>query len=201
MTPRLEVFADITCPFAHVGLRKVAGIAADLAPIVRAWPLEWVNDEPLTAEAVGTEIDALRTQLGVDAFAGFDPHAWPSSTVPALNLAASAYAIDAVAGFRVSLAVRDALFEEGLDVSDPTVLSRLAARHGLDPPSPEPAPSVEADYTEGIRRGVRGSPDFWIDSHEFFCPALTVGHDDAGLTVAFDDAGLEDFLRRVETLS
>lgn len=209
MASRVEVFADVTCPFTHVGLRKVIDVVADidgdlemsLEMRMRAWPLEWVNGEPLQADKVGSEIEALREQLGVDAFADFDPGTWPATTIPAHNLAAAAYETDPSTGLRVSLALRDALFEEGLDVSDPSVLSRLAADHDLEPPPSEPVPSVDADYAEGTRRGVRGSPDFWIGSDEFFCPALTVEHDETGLAVEFDEAGLEEFLTRVKSLS
>lgn len=205
MTSRLEVFADVTCPFTHVGLRRVTEMVTDtggcLDVSVRAWPLEWVNDEPLAADAVGVKIAALRKQLGIDAFAGFDAATWPATTIPALNLTAAAYEVDSATGLRVSLAVRDALFEDGLDVSDSSVVSKLAADHGLDPPPADPVPAVETDYAEGRRRGVRGSPDFWIDSHEFFCPALSVEHDESGLAIEFDSAGLEEFLSRIETLS
>ena len=47
MTTTVEVFAEITCPFAYVGLKHVVEHVAELdVPvdiIVRAWPLEWVN--------------------------------------------------------------------------------------------------------------------------------------------------------------
>ncbi|MFT4616189.1 MAG: hypothetical protein ACKVG5_14010 [Acidimicrobiales bacterium] len=43
----VEVFADITCPFTRVGLKRVvehlAQIDHPIEVIVRAWPLEWVN--------------------------------------------------------------------------------------------------------------------------------------------------------------
>ena len=36
----IEVFADITCPFTHVGLRRVAAEFGDQVQVrVRAWPL------------------------------------------------------------------------------------------------------------------------------------------------------------------
>ena len=70
----VDVFADITCPFTHVGLRHIVG---ELGPsteiIVRAWPLEWVNGSPLEVDAVHTKIEALRSQLDVDVFGGFNP--------------------------------------------------------------------------------------------------------------------------------
>ena len=50
--PVMEVFADIWCPFAHVGLQTIyeqraRNGRADVAIWVRAWPLELVNGAPL----------------------------------------------------------------------------------------------------------------------------------------------------------
>lgn len=205
MVTRLEVFADISCPFTHVGLRRVVSeledLDGDVEIVVRAWPLEWVNDVPLDADAVEHKIAVLREQLGTRDFAGFSTDAWPSTTIPALNLAAGAYDVDAAAGLAVSLALREALFERGADVSDPAVLATIAERFGLELPASAAGEQVRADYDEGGRRGVRGSPDFWVGDEEFFCPALTLGHDDDGLTAAFDTEGLARFLARVRAAS
>ena len=199
MSQRVEVFADITCPFTHAGLKRVVSQLAPLDGktqiVVRAWPLEWVNGAPLEAGPVAAKIKALEKQLNVDDFNGFRAETWPSTTIPALNLAAAASLVDDETGLRVSLALRSALFEQGLDVGDIDVLSGIAAEYGLETPGLEPHPQVVADYADGQRRGVRGSPDFWVGSDEFFCPALTLGHDDAGALLAeFDPAGLDRFI-------
>ncbi len=199
--PTIEVFADITCPFTHVGLKKVVDELdpndGNVEVVVRAWPLEWVNEAPLEAAAVETKVHALREQLGADAFAGFRADTWPATTIPALNLAAQAFDVDAPTGLAVSIALRDALFEDGRDISDPAVLSAIATEFGLNPPSNEVDDRVQADYDEGQRRGVRGSPDFWLGDQEFFCPALKLGHDDEGLTAEFDSDGFDAFMTRV----
>ncbi len=201
MTARLEVFADITCPFTHLGLKRVAQEVAEndlqVDIIVRAWPLEWVNGAPLDAEAVEAKIDALKDQLDTPDFSNFCAESWPTSTLPALNLAAGAFDVDPSTGLTVSLAIRNALFEEGQDVGDPTVLADLAARFGLKVPVGEVHARVHADYQDGQKRKVRGSPDFWLGDEEFFCPALVLGHDTGGLTAKFDTEGFEDFLQRV----
>jgi predicted DsbA family dithiol-disulfide isomerase len=197
VTRRIEVFADMCCPFTHSGLKRVAAQLADtdVELVVRAWPLEWVNGAPLEAEAVSAKIAVLENELDVDDFVGFREETWPASTIPALNLAAQAALVDEATGLRVSLALRAALFEQGLDIADPAVLADIAAAHGLSTPGTEPHPSVEADYADGQRRGVRGSPDFWVGENEFFCPALDLARDEAGaLHAEFDRAGLERFI-------
>jgi predicted DsbA family dithiol-disulfide isomerase len=199
MPRRIEVFADITCPFTHVGLKRVVALldelGAEVELVVRAWPLEWVNGEMFTADAIAMKIGVLRDQLGVEDFVGFDPDRWPATSIPALNLCAAAYRQGQAEGLAVALAVRAALFDDGADVSDPGVLAEIADAHGLEAPRSEPDPDVSADYEEGQRRGVRGSPDFWIGENEFFCPALELTHDETGALVAhFDPEGLDAFV-------
>jgi hypothetical protein len=117
MTTVVEVFADITCPFTHVGLKQVVRHVDEMDEpadvIVCAWPLEWVNGSPLDVDAVLVKAAALTEQLGVDDFGGLRADAWPTSTIPALDLAASGYARDAATGLAVSLELRRALFERG----------------------------------------------------------------------------------------
>ena len=205
MASTLEVFADITCPFTHVGLKQVVGHVAEMsAPvevIVRAWPLEWVNGSPLDVDAVLVKAAALADQLGVDDFTGLRADRWPATTIPALELAATAYARDVATGLAVSMELRAALFEHGVDVADPDALGLIAAAHHLDAGigGAGADDAVRADYEAGQRRGVRGSPHFFIGDDSFFCPALDLGHDaDGHLTARFDSAMLADFIARVD---
>lgn len=201
----IEVFADITCPFTHIGLTLVTARRANLDTetdvLVRAWPLEWVNGVALDANTTGKKIEALRDQLRTELFAGFRSDHWPDTTIAALNLVATAYHRNPSTGLDASLMVRRALFEEGRDISDPNVLMSLAVALDLPPPPTPPMATVVADYREGQRRGITGSPHFWIDQHDFFCPSLEVGHDDSGaITASFDAKGLTNFLSNFATL-
>ncbi len=204
MTAVVEVFADITCPFTHVGLKRVVQHVDEMErpAIVRvhAWPLEWVNGVPLDVAAVQVKARALADQLGVDDFSGLRADRWPTTTLPALELAAVAQRRDAATGLAVSLELRSALFEHGLDVGDPEVLARIAADHGLATGDPGAADAVRADYEDGVRRGVSGSPHFWVGDDDFFCPALDLGHDANGhLTARLDTAALAAFFARIDT--
>ena len=199
----VEVYADITCPFTHVGLKRVVQHVSEMsepaAVVVRAWPLEWVNGAPLDVEAVLVKAAALTDQLGVDDFSGLRADAWPTSTIPALNLAASAYERDVATGLAVSLELRVALFERGEDIGDPGVLATIATAHDLPEPDADPCRALHSDYEGGKERGVRGSPHFFVASDDFFCPALDLGHDDEGhLTARFDPDMLAEFFARVD---
>ncbi len=196
----IEVFADVVCPFTHVGLRRVVAARRELdRPDVdlsaRAWPLEVVNGRPMDADFVAEEIAEIRSRVAPDLFAGFDPAAFPSTSLPALALTAVANAAGAATGEAVALDLRDLLFEQGRDVSDPAVLAPLAHRHGLAVPGEQPGTgAVLADYEEGRTRGVVGSPHFFIGGESFFCPSLDIRRIDGHLVVGFDEAGMGDFL-------
>ena len=205
-TPRrlvavIEVFADVVCPFTHVGLRRIVAERTrrgrDLEPIaVRAWPLELVNGEVVSAALVAEEVAELRQQVAPDLFAGFDQASFPTTALPALAMAARAYRVDARTGEAVSLALRTALFEEGRDIADPGVLREIADRHEVPAErTQDDDDTVRADLDEGRRRGVVGSPHFFASGRDFFCPSLNITRVDDHLHVRFDEQGLRDFLQ------
>ena len=196
----VEVFADVVCPFTHVGLRRFvqaraeAG-ATEVALRVRAWPLELVNGEPLDADFVAEEIADLRAQVAGDLFTGFDPAAFPSSTIGLLGLVEVAYEQGLTTGESVSLALRDALFERGRPVGDPAVRAVIAADHGVVPPDAETAAAlVEASWAAGQERGVIGSPHFFLSDDSWFCPGLDIERQGHHLHIEADEGPFREFL-------
>jgi predicted DsbA family dithiol-disulfide isomerase len=206
-TATVEVFADVRCPFTHVGLRRlVEGRTAagrfDVRLWVRAWPLELVNGEPLDPALIYDEVDELRRQVAPDLFRGFRPDSFPTTSLPALGLAASAYQLNADLGERVSLALRCALFEAGRDISDPAVLADVAARAGAPSGLAIDAAQVMSDWRDGQGRGVIGSPHFFVGRETYFCPSLDIRRDDAGhLSIAVDEKRLRRFMDRCFAIS
>jgi len=195
----VEVFADVRCPFAHVGLRRLVArrdaAGADVALWIRAWPLELVNGAPLEGALIAEEVDELRDQVAPDLFAGFDPSHYPPTSLPALGLAAAAYRQDPSLGERASLMLRDAMFEQGRDIAQSEELYHLADDLGLDGPI-DAAAVVLDDWDEGRRRGVVGSPHFFVDGNGFFCPALQIERLDGHLHIAYDLDRFEAFVER-----
>jgi predicted DsbA family dithiol-disulfide isomerase len=194
----LEVFADVSCPFTHVGLLRLAAHRASLGraePIVhvRAWPLELVNGAPPGPDPVVPEVEALRAEVAPELFTAFDPGLLPHTTRPALASTAAAYRVGPVAGERFALAVRRALFEEGRDVTDEDVLAELRAAHDVPAPTAADHASVVTDHAEGVQRGVEGSPHWFAGGQGFFCPSLDIRHDDDGYVVRFDQDGFARF--------
>lgn len=185
----IAVHADVVCPFTHVGLRRVVaerrarGLDGRVALVVHAWPLECVNGEPLDPAFVAQEVEALRRAVAPDLFTGFDPATFPTTSIPALALTATAYERSTEVGEAAALALRDALFEHGRDIGDPDVVAEVAAGLGL--PAAGDEALVWADYEAGKRLGVTGSPYFRAGGSTFFCPALDVSHDESGFHVGF----------------
>ena len=196
----VEVFADVACPFTHVGLRRIhAWRAANrlVEPVlrVRAWPLEFVNGESLLGSTLAPKIAALRAGVAPDLFAGFVPCRFPSTSVPAMVSEAAAYRRGTRVGERFSLAVRTTLFEDGQDIADPDVLRAIRRQVGTPAPTPDDDAAVVADYEEGRRRQVAGSPHFFTADGSFFCPSLKIEHgDDGGLDGRFDVQGFQEFV-------
>lgn len=199
----IEVFADACCPFAHVGLRRIreacdAAGRSDIVLHVRAWPLELVNGTPLDGPFIGEECDEIREQVAPDLFAGFAVESFPSSSIPAMALSLRAYSVSPEAGQAVSLAVRDALFEQGRDIGDRTVLREIGAAHGVDLPDDPTGDEamVRADWEDGRARGVIGSPHFFVHGENVFCPVLDIQRVDGHLRIRVDEAAVDAFLAR-----
>lgn len=196
----IDVFADVSCPFAHFSLKRFvderARAGADHVHLrVHAWPLELVNGHPLGVDAVADEIDDLRAQVADDLFAGFEASAFPESTIGIIGTATLAYERGIDIGEAFSLAIRDALFEQGQAIGRPDVLAAIAADHGVTVADDATArTAAEADLAEGKTRGVVGSPYFIVDGHEFFCPTLDIQRRGEHLHIAIDHNAFSGFI-------
>ncbi len=132
----LEVFADVGCPFAYVGLRRLLARRDELGRDdvvlrVHAWPLELVNGVPLDPAFIAEEVDVLRDTVAPDLFAGFDPAAFPASSLPAMDLVQSAYEVDVATGEQVSLALRSRCSRRAVTSPTRPCWPRIAAAHGV----------------------------------------------------------------------
>ena len=196
----IEVFADIWCPFTHVGLRMIDDFrrasGEHVVIIVKAWPLELVNGSPLDPVKTKANCSALREQVAPSAFSNGDFGKFPKSTMDALTLVAQAYEEDSLLGENASFALRSALFEEGSDINSENVLIEIARRVGcIYRPDPEHR-LVLRDWVEGKARGVQGSPHFFHGDAGVFCPSLQISRtEDQKLQVHMDASRLEEFLR------
>ena len=200
----VEVFADILCPFTHVGLHTLIDQRTERGLDephlrIRAWPLELINGKPLDPDHIDAEITALRGSVRPDLFKGFSVEAFPKTSMTAFALTAAADRTgDAVLSETVGMALRDAVFEHGLDIGRPEVVAAIAARFSLDPLDADTTESaVRADWDEGRARGVIGSPHFFTGEASWFCPGLAISRDNVGNFVVAWKQGSETFVDSV----
>ena len=201
----VEVFADVLCPFTHVGLHTLidrrAGRGLDAPRLrIRAWPLELINGKPLDPDHIAAEIVALRGSVRPDLFSGFSVSAFPQTSMTAFALTAAADRTeDPVLIENVGMALRNSVFEQGLDIGRPEVVSAVADRFGLTPLDADATEAaVRADWDEGKRRGVVGSPHFFTPGGgNWFCPGLAISRDDAGAFVVAWKEGSDAFVDSV----
>lgn len=190
----IEVFADIVCPFAHVGLRRWVARRDELGRHdvrlrIRAWPLELINGVPMDPVAVDHKVDDLRRQVAPQLFAGFDATTFPTTSLPALALTHAAYRRDLATGEAVALGLRRLLFDEGRNIAERAVLDELAASLEVPAVTDADAAAVLADHREGVERGVVGSPYFFTpDGEGVFCPTLDISRAGDHLAIDFDTA-------------
>jgi 2-hydroxychromene-2-carboxylate isomerase len=191
----VEVFADIRCPFTHVGLRRLTEwrllSGVEFVLMVRAWPLELVNQAPLSVDLIAEEIDLIRGSVAPDLFTGFRTDRYPNSSVPAMSLVAGAERLGVDVAEQASLRVRDEMFERGVDIADPHQLERIGSELGVDR-CLDFVPAVIEDWYEGRDRGVIGSPHFFVGDSDFFCPSLHIERQQDGhLQIEPDAEGFE----------
>ena len=167
------------------------------AIVVRSWPLELVNEAPMDPAKAKSNCDALREQVAPDAFAGVNVDNFPNSTRDALTLTAHAYKMSPELGEQAAFRVREALFEEGRNIGDRVVLDDLAQELGIVKYYDPSHNAVRADWEEGKKRGVIGSPHFFHGAQGTFCPSLQMTREAAtGLTINTDTARLQQFLQQ-----
>lgn len=196
----IEVFADIVCPFTHVGLRRLAERRNELGRdevklLIRALPLEVINGEPMDPAAVATKVADLRDQVSPDLFSGFDQSQFPASSLPALALTNAAYRKDLATGEAVALHLRSLLFDQGRDVLDPEVLGEVADRFGLEIDAARDDAAVLTDLEESRERGVVGSPHFFTPAGDsLFCPTLELSKSGDHFDVSIDIDRFEELV-------
>ena len=201
----VEVFADVLCPFTHAGLHTLIDRRADRGLTeprlrIRAWPLELINGQPLDPHHIEAEVAALRESVRPDLFAGFSVDTFPSTSMAAFAMTAAADRTGDVALIEeVGMALRDAVFEQGLDIGHPDVVTSVCARFDLEPlDEAATAAAVQADWEEGKQRGVVGSPHFFTgDGGSWFCPGLSIKRDDVGHFIVAWKEGSAAFVERV----
>ena len=177
----IEVYSDVVCPWCYVGKRRLERALSQLGDAAQAriaWrpfelnptlPREGMDRRAYLEAKFGSLAAFQRLEAQVlaageaegIAFA-FENISRTPNTFLAHRLiwyAATQHRQDAVVE-----ALFRGYFEEGDDVSSPSVLTRLAERAGLEAAafldSDDGTEEVRAEEAEGLRLGIRGVPYF-----------------------------------------
>lgn len=192
---RIEVYADIACPWCYIGQRRLGraledGSGSEISEVVyRPYVLDGEAPVPGIPTAVylerrfGRAADGMMRQATVAAREEGLPidfeRAISAGTFNAHRLLGWTEREGSEAQRRVAGELYAAHFARGLDVSDVEVLARAAAGAGLDPASAREflAGSEGAaelvERLEGARRiGIRAVPTFVVDGHTAIQGAL-----------------------------
>jgi hypothetical protein len=163
-----------------IRLRRARTAVGEPPVAWRCWPLELVNDRGTPWETISQEIPVL-TQLEPDHFAPPRRQTWPSTLLPAMEALKVAGELGGPeAADRYDEAARRAFFLDRRDLSIRPTLAEIAAETGLDRARFLDAfdggghrRSVVADWEEGRRRGVEGSPQVFLpDGSGHFNPGI-----------------------------
>lgn len=197
----LEVYADLWCPFAHVGLRTAAKLRDELSPgtalLIRAWPLELMNGQALNADKTAGNVEALRNAVAPELFQNFKTRVMPASTIQGLALIEAANDKDPVLGERIGLGLRNLLFEHGVKIDNLELLRGIARQNGLDPSVVDDHALVKRRWEEGRSKGVVGSPHFFSDHADLFCPLLEISRDEmSSLHISRNSERMSEFLSK-----
>ena len=198
--PVIEVFADVGCPFTHVGLlkfveRRAAMDRSDVHLWIRPWPLEIVNGKPLDPRVVGEEVAEAQRTVAPGLFRGFSPLSFPQHVDPGTDTHCRARTRSTprpVNASRSRCAGRSSSTDSTslthlrsrrspLDTGSPTSrLPSLSCAPSITPGSP----AASSDHRTSSRPTATTSP-----------PGLDVSHDPGGrVRLAPSGARFDDFM-------
>lgn len=160
---RAVLYTDINCPFCYATETRLAALGVHAEVEWRGvehepdLPVPMLRDDPELAEEVGDEVAQVRARAPE---VPITPPAGKPNTGLAIAAAVAAARVDPADahGFRQEL--YRAFWVDGADVSDPGVVTALAAKHGL--PDLEAQPDDELRVTswrlDWERSPLRGVP-------------------------------------------
>lgn len=216
----IVVWSDISCPWATTAVYRLhaararLGLEGAVTLDHRAFPLELLNSRPTPKAIVDAEIPvvgALAPDFGFSLWTGIEA-GYPSTVLLALEAVQAAKEQSLAASDRLDLALRRAMFVEGLHVGMRHVILEVAVK------VPEvDAAALERALDQGRGRravidqwravpdaGIQGSPHLFLpDGSDVHNPGVTmrwVGPKPGGFPVVerHDPSAYEDLLARAK---
>lgn len=184
MTTQVDYYVFITSPWAYLGSRRFADIAAkhraevNIIPMGAAAVFDASGGLPLAKRAKQRqdyrlfELKRWSAHLGIKLI--LQPSVFPLNEALAARLVVAAREAgdDAIT---LAHAMMQALWADERNLADPEILEEIINEAGLDPArlfAAAETPAVQAEYERGTRQaieaGVFGAPFFVIDGEPFW---------------------------------
>lgn len=202
--PIVTLVADLVCPWCRIALHTLRPLLARLGCGLRWHPFLlnpglppqgvprrlYLERKFGTAEAAAVALRRVsRRGAALGLHFAFERIARQPDTVPAQALLLEAQAAGRL--IPLALALFDAFFEEGRDLSDPVLLEALALEAGLGPDSiraaasPDRRAQVRAEHRRALGRDIDGVPTYLVPG-----VGLLAGAQPAEVLEAFLELGL-----------
>ncbi len=171
--PTFEFLYDFSSPYSYLAATQVEALAQRTGaqvvyrPIVLGGLFKAIGSGPPMKNSVknvwmGKDLQRWAELYGVPF--RFSPH-FPLNTIAAMRLVL----VDEKHAAQVTKEAYSAMWSEGLNLSEPQVISTIAARAGLDAKSAMAAienqaikDRLRANTDDAIARGVFGAPTFFV---------------------------------------
>ncbi len=212
----IVVFADLGCPWAHVGIHRLqtarTRLESSISIDVRVFPLEIINAQPTPFRGLQNEIPALaemEPDAGWELWAG-DATTWPVTTLLPMEAVEAAKEQGLDTSAKLDHALRRALFGESRCISMRHVILDVAAScDDLDVPALTAALDdgrARRPMLDGYRAAagdIQGSPHYFLaDGTSSHNPGVDFHWDKAQhrIVIDCDDPTVyDDLLRRAMT--
>jgi 2-hydroxychromene-2-carboxylate isomerase len=183
MPPTLEFWFDFASTYSYLSAKRIGPLAAAAGVIVKwrpfllgpifqeqGWKTSPFHVYPAKGRYMVRDIQRIATERGLTFML---PEPWPANSVKAARLALAAEEQGNVA--EVALAIFDAEFERGEDISDDAVLQQLLINRGHDSArligrsdEQEIKDRLRANTAEASRISIFGAPAFTTSDDELF---------------------------------
>lgn len=208
----IVVFSDVRCPWAHVGVHRLLravhhrGLEGEITIDHRAFPLEVISDENHDGTQVDRTVRVLRDLEPGAGWTGWDPDAYPASSMLALEAVQAAKAVSPAASASLDRALRLAVFDQARAIDRlETVMEIAHETEGLDVDlfekelrSGRPGTEVKEQTSCAGTEGVPASPTIVLpDGSSAVNPGLEFRLEDEVPVIESDDP--DAYERLVET--
>ena len=181
MSKTVEFFFDFGSPAAYLAWRRIGAVAERTGATVEAKPMllggvfkATGNSAPITVPAKGaylfTDLSRYAKKFGVPL--NFNPF-FPINTVSLMRGAVGFFGTPEFCAY--CDAVYDAIWRDGRNMGDPTVVHEVLAAAGIDPArydalinDPAVKEKLKTETEALVARGAFGAPTFFVGNEMFF---------------------------------